>query len=49
MKIIGAGLILIGIGIIGYDLVLLFGKADISKKIPKGKTSGQFDLEPDEW
>lgn len=44
MKLIGIGLCLIGIGIIGYDAIIILS----SRYIPKGKPPGSYEIDM-EW
>ena len=48
MRLIGYGLCLIGIGIIGYDIVAATHTMDIPRWLPKGRKAGTYKDE-DEW
>lgn len=48
MKLIGYGLCLIGIGIIGYDIVAVTHTLSVPKWLPKGRKAGSYKNE-DDW
>ena len=48
MKLIGLGLCLIGVGIIGYDVIFAVYSKKTSRKMPKGRPPGEYEID-DEW
>ncbi len=48
MRLIGVGLCLIGIGMIGYDVVTAFNSSKIPRWLPKGRPAGTYESDM-EW
>ncbi len=48
MKLVGVGLCLIGIGLIGYDILVATRKTDLPRWLPKGKPAGMYESDT-EW
>lgn len=49
MTLIGLGLCLIGIGLIGYDIIYLTRSAAIPRRMPKGKPPGTYEINMEDW
>ncbi len=47
MKLVGIGLCLIGIGLIGYDILVAARATDIPRRLPKGKPAGTYESDMD--
>lgn len=43
MVLIGIGLCIIGVGVIGYDIVIARRSADIPRVLPKGQPAGSYE------
>lgn len=43
MILIGIGLCIIGVGVIGYDVIIATRSAGISRWLPRGKPSGTYE------
>ena len=47
MKLVGVGLCLIGIGLIGYGILVAARATDIPRRLPKGKPAGTYESDMD--